>query len=328
MQNNIFKKALVFGIIVLFIGAGVASGLNINIKNKKISSVFSNTLYVGGTGEGNYTSIQEAINDSADGDTVFVFDNSSPYYENVIVNKSIFLIGENKDTTVIDGGGDENVIYINADLVYISGFTIQNGGLEYPYGGIQIRSNYSTIFYNNLVNNFYGINIFYSNNIYIFKNNITNNNQCGIYLERSSNNNISGNFINAQPYNGVGLYNSSDNNTIFKNTIINSKYSGVRTTQCSGNFIISNMISKNLVGVRIEFSTNTKILNNNFIKNIFQEANHLGSKFLLHKNIWDGNYWNRPRVLPKPIFGRTGLFHMLIPWINFDWHPAQEPNDI
>ena len=31
------------------------------------------TLYVGGSGEGNYTKIQDAINDSSDGDTVFVY---------------------------------------------------------------------------------------------------------------------------------------------------------------------------------------------------------------------------------------------------------------
>ena len=323
------KKQLVISITILFLGIAVApltQGIITKESNHPIKD--GNTLYVGGTGEGNYTSIQEAINDTANGDTVFVFDKSSPYYENIIVNKSIFLIGENRDTTVIDGGGDENVIYINADRVYISRFTIQNGGLEYPYGGINIRSNYSTISCNNIENNFYGLDMFYSNNNYIFKNNITNNNQCGIYLERSSNNNISGNFINTQPFNGVGLYNLSTNNTIFKNTIINNKYSGVRITKCCSNFIISNMISKNLVGVRVEFSTNTKILNNNFIKNIFKEAHHLGNNFLPHNNIWDENYWNRPRVLPKPIFGRTGLFFILIPWINFDWNPAKEPYDL
>jgi hypothetical protein len=32
------------------------------------------TLYVGGTGEGNYTKIQDAIEDAVDGDTVFVYD--------------------------------------------------------------------------------------------------------------------------------------------------------------------------------------------------------------------------------------------------------------
>ena len=87
------------------------------------------------------------------------------------------------------------------------------------------------------------------------------------------------------------------------------------------------MISKNLFGVRVEFSSENIIKNNNFIKNILFEAYHLGCKFFSN-NIWNGNYWNRPRVFPKLIFGRTGLFFMLIPWINVDWNPAQEPHDI
>ena len=61
------------------------------------------TLYVGGVNPGNYSKIQDAINDSVDGDTVYVFDDSSPYYENIIVDKSINLIGEDKNTTVIHG---------------------------------------------------------------------------------------------------------------------------------------------------------------------------------------------------------------------------------
>ena len=44
-----------------------------------ISNSFGNTLYVGGSGPKNYSTIQEAINDASDGDTVFVYDDSSPY---------------------------------------------------------------------------------------------------------------------------------------------------------------------------------------------------------------------------------------------------------
>ena len=50
------------------------------------------TLYVGGGGPGNYTTVQEAIDAANDGDTVYVF--GGTYYENVIVNKRLSLIGE------------------------------------------------------------------------------------------------------------------------------------------------------------------------------------------------------------------------------------------
>ena len=50
-----------------------------------------NNLYVGGTGEGNYTKIQDAIDDASDMDTVFVYNGT--YYENVFIDKTINLIG-------------------------------------------------------------------------------------------------------------------------------------------------------------------------------------------------------------------------------------------
>jgi len=76
------------------------------------------TLYVGGNGTGNYTTIQEAINDANSGDTVFVYDDSSPYKENVIVNRSINFIGEDKDTTVIDANETgKHAIKITVDNV-------------------------------------------------------------------------------------------------------------------------------------------------------------------------------------------------------------------
>ncbi|EMR74892.1 parallel beta-helix repeat (two copies) [Thermoplasmatales archaeon SCGC AB-540-F20] len=63
------------------------------------------TLYVGGTGPNNYTKIQDAINDASDGYTVFVYNDSSPYYESIIIDKSINLVGEDRDSTHIAGGG-------------------------------------------------------------------------------------------------------------------------------------------------------------------------------------------------------------------------------
>ena len=319
---------ITIGIIILFIGIVSIPSLGFQLKEDFIIQTDrGNTLYVGGNGPGNYTSIQSAINDTKEGDTVFVFDDSSPYHENIIINKNIFLRGENKDTTIIDGNRVGDAIYVNNTWIYISGFTIKNGGLEYPSGGIYIKSSYGMISNNIIENNFYGISMFNTKKIYIFNNKFINNNQCGIYLEESSNNYISTNFISGQPFNGIGLFKSSNDNYIYNNTILHNNYSGIRINRCYDNCLYKNMISKNLVGVRVEYSSNNVIMNNNFIKNINREAYYLGEKLLGNKNNWSGNYWNRPRVLPKPIFGRTGIFFKLIPCINFDWAPAKKPYD-
>ena len=77
-----------------------------------------------------YPTIQEAINNANNGDTIFV--RVGTYYENLVVDKSITLTGENKETTIIDGGKKENVTKIIADHVTISGFTITNSGVKVP----------------------------------------------------------------------------------------------------------------------------------------------------------------------------------------------------
>ena len=51
-------------------------------------------MYVGGSGPNNYTTIQSAIDDAVDGDTVFVYDDSSPYREHLLIETSINLLGE------------------------------------------------------------------------------------------------------------------------------------------------------------------------------------------------------------------------------------------
>ena len=44
------------------------------LKNISLKNLYGNILYVGGSGPGNFTSIQDAVNNASEGDTVFVFD--------------------------------------------------------------------------------------------------------------------------------------------------------------------------------------------------------------------------------------------------------------
>jgi nitrous oxidase accessory protein NosD len=60
------------------------------------------------------------------GDTVFV--RAGTYYEHVVVNKSISLTGENRDTAFIDGNHSGTVLRVTASHVLITNFIIQNSG--------------------------------------------------------------------------------------------------------------------------------------------------------------------------------------------------------
>ena len=90
MGESKMRKIITLGIMLLFLGMTISSSTGLYLDEQSIKPLSSgNILYVGGSGTGNYSKIQDAIDDASDGDTVFVYDDSSPYYENVIVDKSI-----------------------------------------------------------------------------------------------------------------------------------------------------------------------------------------------------------------------------------------------
>jgi parallel beta-helix repeat protein len=133
-KGDLCPKGLVFGIITILIGASVVSGFSIQIKDTK-KSYRGNIFYVGGSGPGNYTRIQDAIDNASDGDTVFIF--NGIYYENVrIKDKTITLIGEDTNSTIIDEGGDTTpkewaLLASHADGSTVCNLTLQNSTTIY-----------------------------------------------------------------------------------------------------------------------------------------------------------------------------------------------------
>jgi len=227
-----------------------------------------NTLYVGGTGPGNYTKIQTAIDNADERDTIFVYNDSSPYYENIIVDKSITLIGENKNNTIIDGKEEGNVISIFADLVNISGFKIQNSIKEtWDDAGVYIDSNHTTIQGNIIINNYQGIYLqkHVTHNT-ISDNMIVNNFVDGIYISKESNNNtFDKNVIQNNSEDGLECFwGEFHDNEITENVFSNNIRYGIGLRGLCEN----NTISENtFIGNRFEFfggPTKNKILKNNF----------------------------------------------------------------
>ena len=242
-RNNLIKKGVVVAVILLFLSVSVIpSTVTTDVKQITMPTAKGDTLYVGGSGPNNYTKIQDAIDNASDGDTVFVYDDSSPYYEyNIVISKSINLIGEDKNTTIIDGGGNGDcVVKFYADWVNISGFAIQNStGSFLEDAGIEIHSNYSTISGNIIMDNVNGIIIHSSNNNTILDNTITNNEFHGIYLQDSSDNTITGNTFISNTR--VGLFLSHSNyNTITINSFFND---GVSIESSYQNSVYDNTVN-------------------------------------------------------------------------------------
>jgi thermitase len=185
--------------------------------------------------------IQDGIDAVAENGTVYVYNGT--YFENVILNKTINLIGEDKNTTIIDGSCNDDVIYVTADNVTISGFTIDNGS-SVVNSGIFLSSNKNTVNDNIITNNDYGISIYSSGNNTIINNTIANSTYIGIYI-----------------------LSSSDNNSIENNTITNSNY-GI-SIQLSNSSIISNNIITDTreVGIYLYSSSSCNVANNTLILN-------------------------------------------------------------
>ena len=252
-RNTLIKKGLVIAVILLFMGMSVVPSTG-TVADKKFSmptNYDGDTLYVGGDGSGNYTRIQDAIDNASDGDTVFVFDDSSPYYEYVIVNKSINLLGENRNTTVINS----DVVKISANSVNISSFTIQNR--------VDIKSDNNTIF-GNIFTNGSNINLGRGSNSNIISNNIFVESR-GIFMDGSSNNIVTGNNIDSNEH-GLYVFSDSNNNIIANNTIdnITEGHCGINLQEDSNNNNISGniIISNNGVGISLERSSSNIIISN------------------------------------------------------------------
>jgi len=238
------------------------------------------TLYVGGGGPGNYTTVQAAINDASPGDTIYVYNGT--YSEHVYISKSLSLVGENRNS-IIDGGGSGSVVTAYADGISITRFTITNGGdwpgefgltlqgsqncqiinnsFELSYGGIYIGSSANSIIVNNsITSNFEGITVSNSDGITITNNYIEQSLYHAISLKDSSDNNVSSNDIR---FSGVGILLVNSNiNTVTANWILGSD-EGISLRSSSANTLHSNeILGSRMGGIRLQLSNSNLILNN------------------------------------------------------------------
>jgi parallel beta-helix repeat protein len=255
-----------------------------------------------------YSTIQEAINHANYGDTIFVYNGT--YYENVVVNKSVSLIGEDRDLTIIDGGASGRVISITANNVNINGFTIQKSG-KVNDGGIFVdHSSNNNISCNTITNNGIGIGLYYSSNNVVSGNTLSDNNY-GIWLDYSSSNtlfdnNMSGNTYNFCVYgdadshfdNSVDVSNTVDAKPVYylkgvTNTVYDAQTNAgtFYLINCNNITVKDLTLVKNEHGVFLWYTTNSKI------ENVTTSDNNYGiylyyssSNFVSGNNALDNNY--------------------------------------
>ncbi|RLF53722.1 MAG: hypothetical protein DRN24_00125 [Thermoplasmata archaeon] len=236
----------------------------IPILNVRSEQPHTKILYVDDNGNQEYTSIEEAIKNASNGDTIYIYNGTYP--GGIWINKSIKLIGKNKENTTIEGirlnPYSTCVLGISADDVTIKDLTIKNGTIP------------------------------------SFKKNFTNTPPAdfyyyGIGIEIQSNNNLitNCNIINNEGY-AIKL-NNSNHNTIKNNNIINNTWISIILRNSSNNIIIKNNILNNRNGILIDSTSNNNILYyNNFINNTYYNANDYGKNTWYSTKLYVCNYWS------------------------------------
>jgi parallel beta-helix repeat protein len=259
-----------------------------------------------------YATIQEAVNHASDGDTVFV--KSGTYRENgIAVDKSISLIGQDRETTIIDAGSIAHVLVINADNVVVEGFIVRNGFYAcWVFGsncwisdnnfinddsGAEIRGRNDT-FTNNVCIGSTGaaITIFVNDSNTVTSNIVKNGKFVGIYIFEGSNNTIMKNEITDNLDMGIIIDVLSSNNVVSQNNISRN---GLTPSQLwnsgivihlnsNSNKIVNNFILNNQIGLWQGFDCNDNLVSHNsFINNnvqVHNDPNHPCS------SIWDDGY--------------------------------------
>lgn len=274
----------IFVFILIINSTILTSTAKVNIKEQNLIKDFdeyftaNNTIYVdddsppGGDGSRQhpFQSIIEGINASEEGDIVYVFNGT--YEEYLKFNKSIKLIGESKEKTILEGlSGMEvsNIKYLMVKGFYLNGST-----------GIYLFRTHKSDISDNILN------------------------YCDITLSNSSYNTIENNFIKKSRTRGIRLWAYSDNNTISGNTIYNEGIDiDTGNNKIIGNKIINgtigashydnNVISNNVIenikgnlgahGIQILWCSNT-IISNNIIRNLSADLGVTGIDIVYSEN--------------------------------------------
>ena len=265
-------------------------------------------IVVDKNGEGSYKTIQEAVNYAQPGTTVYV--KKGEYREIIDIKKRINLVGEDKDSTLINPISEKNkyAICLGAPEIKIQSLSIKNGAPGLYTNGIRITSSKTEIRDCNIYDTPVGIIIWTSDNFIdncnfwgcndegialigasyseCKNNKITNcifNENCdGIELQYSSGNTIANCEFYDNTHTGIDAIASSNNKNIITNCrIYNNKVHGIYLSSSSENQILNCFIYDNENGniIMNKDSKNNQIISNSDLE---PDNNTINKRAILH----------------------------------------------
>ncbi|MGC9308464.1 MAG: right-handed parallel beta-helix repeat-containing protein, partial [Thermoplasmatota archaeon] len=255
------------------------------IENDGTSMMQGDILYVGGSGPGNYSSVQAALDAAADGDTVYVYDDSAPYSERVVVTASIHMTGENHTTTIIDGGGMGSVVTVAAPDVVVSTLTVRNSGANgSTRGGILLESTGCIVRNVVLRDNEYGV-ICRGDDHHVAAN-LAQQNIGGVYIQDATGCLVEENMLDGNQLMGIALLQDTTDNIIKNNRVMNGSTGQGILVGGTGNRIEGNVVSDQQYGGLQLLSSGNVVVNNSFF------SCGLGTMYDYQSNVLHGNTVN------------------------------------
>jgi parallel beta-helix repeat protein len=263
-----------------------------------------------------YQYVQDAVANDSDGDTIFIF--SGHYYiDTLIINKSITMMGEDRNSTIILQVDASWILYITADHVTIRNLTLWTVGGAGGGAGVSIGGDYCSVIDCSII----GFCQFMPWGVWML-------NVSHILLQRceigSQGDNIAivncqdviihDNNIHASLYYNIAATNSTGM-VISHNLIVNDTWN-IDFYKCHGNVIVNNTLRySSAQNIYLAYSSDN-IITGNYLSTVW---------FNNSKNMWNGNYWHRPRLFPKLIFGEKTVLGHRFPDFQVDWTPLRQP---
>jgi nitrous oxidase accessory protein len=237
-----------------------------------------------------------AVSIANNGDTVLA--DAGVYHEkNIVINKTIFLLGINHP--VLDGDSKYEIISVKANGVVVDGFKIINSGISSieDFAGIKIYNCRDVVIRNNILENtFFGIYAQTATNCTIEKNMLTAFSQQeqqsgnGIHCWKSDSMRIIANTVSGHR---DGIYfEFVTNSIIWRNTSFNNMRYGLHFMFSNNDAYITNIFKNNGAGVAVMFSHHVKMIKNYFEENWGDAAYGLLLKEIADSYI-DNNCFNK-----------------------------------
>ena len=242
-----------------------------------IASSQARIITVDDDGPADFNTIQAAIDDANDGDTVSVA--TGTYNESIVMKDGVPVHGAGADVTTIDGGGAGHVVTFSFVSATISGFTITGSSPTDHYAGIHVYASHVNVEDNTIVANQKAIRVLGNSNALINANMVIDNSD-GIAIV-DSNVVISNNLVARNGTWGCGIAFAGGFGAIINNTVTAHSWFALScSTPASTIDIANNIITHNGYGINV----------NGWSCDLCSAVPYLD---ISYNNVWDNyiDYW-------------------------------------